>query len=114
MKKSKIFYGWYIVAASLVLIILDGLLLYSFGVFLPSLNAKFNLTEAMGSSIFALRCFVLAFTLPISGKLVDKYDPRAVIFTGGLICAIGLFLSAFANSTLEIFIYFGVVIGIGD
>jgi len=114
MKKSKIFYGWYIVAASLVLIILDGLLLFSFGVFLPSLNAKFNLTEAMGSSIFALRCFVLAFTLPISGKLVDKYDPRAVIFTGGLICVIGLFLSAFANSTLEIFIYFGVVIGIGD
>ncbi len=114
MQKSGIFYGWYIVAAGLVLIILDGLLLYSFGVFLPGINSKFNLSEASGASIFALRCFVLAFSLPLSGKLVDKYDPRKVIFSGGLICVLGMFLSAFADTTLEFFISFGVIIGFGD
>ncbi len=114
MKKSGIFYGWYIVAAGLVLIILDGLLLYSFGVFLPSINSKFNLSEATGASIFALRSFVLAFSLPMSGKLVDKYDPRIVIFSGGLVCVLGMFLSAFADTTLEFFISFGVIIGLGD
>jgi MFS family permease len=114
MQQPKIFYGWYIVAACLVLIILDGLLLYSFGVLLPSINSKFNLTEASGASIFALRSFVLAFSLPVSGKLVDKYDPRLVIFSGGLICVLGMFLSAFANTPLEFFIFFGVIIGLGD
>ena len=78
MTKNNIFYGWYIVGASLILIILDGLLLYSFGIFLPSLNDKFSLSEAGGSSIYALRSFVLAFSLAISGRLVDKYDPRII------------------------------------
>lgn len=114
MAKNNIFYGWYIVGASLILIILDGLLLYSFGIFLPSLNDKFSLSEAGGSSIYALRSFVLAFSLAISGRLVDKYDPRIIIFSGGLICAVGLLLSGFADTKLELFLYFGVLIGIGD
>lgn len=114
MAKNKIFYGWYIVGASLILIILDGLLLYSFGIFLPGLNEKFSLSEAGGSSIYALRSFVLAFSLAISGRLVDKYDPRIIIFSGGFICAIGLLLSGLADTKIELFLYFGVLIGIGD
>ena len=114
MAKNNIFYGWYIVGASLILIILDGLLLYSFGIFLPSLNDKFSLSEAGGSSIYALRSVVLAFSLAISGRLVDKDDPRIIIFSGCLICAVGLLLSGFADTKLELFLYFGVLIGIGD
>ncbi|NIP38541.1 MAG: OFA family MFS transporter [Candidatus Dadabacteria bacterium] len=114
MAKNKLFYGWYIVAASLILIILDGLLLYSFGIFLPGLNDKFGLSEAGGSSVYALRSFVLAFSLAISGRLVDKYDPRIIIFSGGLICAIALLLCGFAETKFELFLYFGVLIGIGD
>ncbi|HSG30722.1 MAG TPA: MFS transporter [Thermodesulfobacteriota bacterium] len=114
MANNNLFYGWYIVAASLILIVLDGLLLYSFGIFLPGLNDKFGLSEAGGSSIYALRSFVLAFSLAISGRLVDKYDPRIIIFSGGLICAIGLLLCGFAETKFELFLYFGVLIGIGD
>ncbi|NIP29562.1 MAG: MFS transporter [Candidatus Dadabacteria bacterium] len=114
MANDRLFYGWYIVAASLILIILDGLLLYSFGIFLPGLNDKFGLSEAAGSSIYALRSFVLAFSLTISGRLVDKYDPRIIIFSGGMLCAIALLLCGIADTKFEIFLYFGVLIGIGD
>ena len=109
-----IFYGWYIVAASLVLIIMDGLLLYSFGVFLPYLNEEFGFSRAIGSSIFSLRSVVLAFSLTLAGRLVDKYDPRAVIISGGIITAIGMLLSGFADKGWELYVSYGFLIGLGD
>jgi len=112
--KSKIYYGWYIVAACLVLTILDGMLLYSFGIFQPYINDDFGLSRAAGSSIFSLRSFVLAFSLAISGRLVDKYDPRAVIFIGGVIAALGIFLTGLATKTWELYLYYGFLVGLGD
>jgi OFA family oxalate/formate antiporter-like MFS transporter len=114
MPGNKIFYGWYIVAASLILIILDGLLLYSFGVFLPFLNEEFGFSRAMGSSVFSLRSFVLAFSLTLAGRLVDKYDPRAVVFGGGVICVLGVFLSGLATEGWHLYVTYGFIIGLGD
>jgi OFA family oxalate/formate antiporter-like MFS transporter len=111
---KKIFYGWYIVGASLILIIMDGLLLYSFGVFLPYLNQEFDFSRAIGSSIFSLRSFVLAFSLTLAGKLVDKYDPRKVVLAGGAIAALGVLLSGFATKGWQLYLTYGLLIGLGD
>ncbi len=114
MQERKTFYGWYIVAASLFLIMLDGMLLYSFGVFLPYLNDDFGMSRGVGSSLFSFRSLVLAFSLTLAGKLVDKYDPRAVIFGGGLITAFGMFMSGYATTVWELYLYYGFVVGLGD
>jgi len=111
---KKIFYGWYIVAASLLIIILDGLLLYSFGVFLPYLNEDFGLSRAAGSSLFSFRSLIQAPAFVLAGRMIDRFDPRAVIFGGGLIAAIGMFLSGIAQTTWELYISYGFFIGLGD
>ena len=111
---KKIFYGWYIVAASLVIIILDGLLLYSFGVFLPYLNKDFGLTTAAGSSLFSFRSLVQAPCFILAGRLIDKFDPRAVIFGGGAIAAAGMIFSGLAVTTWQLYISYGFFVGLGD
>lgn len=111
---KKIFYGWYIVGASLVIIILDGLLLYSFGVFLPYLNEDFGLSRAEGSSLFSFRSLVQAPGFILAGRLIDKFDPRAVIFGGGLIAALGMFFSGIATTSWELYISYGCLVGFGD
>ncbi|MGH7849213.1 MAG: MFS transporter [Thermodesulfobacteriota bacterium] len=111
---KKIFYGWYIVAASLFIIILDGLLLYSFGVFLPYLNEDFGLTRAAGSSLFSFRSLVQAPAFILAGRLIDKFDPRAVILGGGLIAALGMFMSGVAETTWQLYISYGFFVGLGD
>ncbi|MGH7884595.1 MAG: MFS transporter [Thermodesulfobacteriota bacterium] len=110
----KLFYGWYIVIAGLFLIILDGLLLYSFGIFLPYLIKGFSLSTAAGASLFSVRCFVLAFSIMFAGRLIDKHNPMYVTFFGGLIAALGLFLSAYAKELWQLYITYSVMIGIGD
>ena len=111
---KKIYYGWYIVAASLFIIILDGLLLYSFGVFLPYINDEFGLTRAEGSSLFSFRSLILAPGFIIAGRLIDKYDPRIVIFSGGAIAATGMILSGFAQNTWQLILFYSVFVGLGD
>lgn len=111
---KKIFYGWYIVAASLLIIILDGLLLYSFGVFLPYLNEDFGLSRAAGSSLFSFRSLVQAPAFILAGRMIDKFDPRAVIFGGGLIAAAGMFFSGVAETTWQLYVSYGFFVGLGD
>ena len=110
----RLFYGWYIVVAGFFLIILDGLLLYSFGIFLPYLIDSFSISAATGSSLFSLRCLVLAFSIAFAGRMIDKHNPRYVTFFGGLIAALGLFLSAFATELWQLYITYSIMIGLGD
>ncbi|MFI5322913.1 MAG: MFS transporter [Thermodesulfobacteriota bacterium] len=114
MSRNKIFYGWYIVAASLILIILDGLLLYSFGVFLPYLNKDFGLSRAAGSSLFSFRSLIQAPCFILAGRLIDKFDPRAVIFGGGAIAAAGMLFAGIAHTTWQLYISYGFFVGLGD
>jgi len=111
---KKIYYGWYIVAGALLIIILDGLLLYSFGVFLPYINEEFGLSRAEGSSLFSFRSLILAPGFIIAGRLIDKYDPRIVIFCGGSIAALGMILSGFATTVWQLILFYSVFVGIGD
>ncbi|MEM7009459.1 MAG: MFS transporter [Thermodesulfobacteriota bacterium] len=111
---KKIYYGWYIVAASLLIIILDGLLLYSFGVFLPYINDEFGFTRTEGSALFSFRSIIAAPGFIIAGRLIDKYDPRVVIFGGGLLAAVGMILSGFAQNTWQLILFYSVFVGLGD
>lgn len=111
---KKIYYGWYIVAASLLIIILDGLLLYSFGVFLPFINDEFGLTRTEGSALFSFRAIIAAPGFIIAGRLIDKYDPRIVIFGGGSLAALGMVLSGFAENTWQLILFYSVFVGLGD
>ena len=114
MKKNKLFYGWIIVFSAIALVFLDGLLLYSFGVLLPSIQEKFEMTKASVNSIFAIRCIVFAFSMILFGKLIDKHRPEKVIFFGGLITVFGLLLTAYSDTKFSLFLNYGVLTGIGD
>ncbi len=110
----NIHYGWIIVVAAFFLIFLDGLLLYTFGVFKPHLSGKIQLSETVVSSIFSLRCVVLAVSMPLAGKLAERYDPKWLIVSGGAIASSGVFLAGYADSVIELYLSYGVLVGLGD
>ena len=114
MLRNRFFYGWVIVIAGHLLITLDGMVLYSFGIFLPYLNEAFGLSNAVGSSFFSLRCVCMAFSFVFAGRLIDTHDARYLTFFGGLIGAFGFLLSAYAETTWELYLTYSVMVGIGD
>jgi len=114
MARNKFFYGWIVVIAAVLLVFLDGLLLYSFGILLPSIQEKYDLTKAVVNSIFSVRCLVFAVSMIVFGRLIDKHKPEKIIFIGGVITALGLLFTAYSDTKITLFLNYAVLPGIGD
>ena len=111
---NRIYYGWFIVAAGLIIISLDGILLYSFGIYVPYLEEKFNSTNLEIDSLITIRNIVFAVSMVVAGRLIDRYNPKYVIFIGGFTAVAGMFLSAFVDHFWELIITYAVLPGIGN
>jgi len=104
---KKVFYGWYIVAASVGL---NFYLTMAFGLgfnvfFLPILK-EFGWSRALTSGAFSLRAVETGVLAPVVGLLVDRWGPRAVILLGVIIGGAGMIMLGFINSLLTFYIAF--------
>ena len=110
---KHIYYGWLIVAISLLnLMTLYGVW-YSYSVFMVTLSGEFGWSRTVASSIFTLFTLVIALTSPLIGFCVDRYGSKKVLACGALILAAGLFLCSKAGSTVSFYIFFGLIAGLG-
>jgi MFS family permease len=113
MFQGRIYYGWFIVAASLLnLTVLYGVW-YSYSVFMVLFTNEFGWSRTGASSIFALFTMVIGVTAPLIGHCVDRFGPKRVLTLGGLILALGLFFSSRASTLVSFYISFGLVTGLG-
>jgi OFA family oxalate/formate antiporter-like MFS transporter len=90
-----------------------GMLLYAWSVFIKPLNAEFGWTRAEIAMAFAICCLVFGLMTFPAGRLSDKYGPRNVVMTGGIILGIGFVLSGFIQSKLQLYITYGLIAGFG-
>ena len=95
----RVFYGWYIVAASVGLnFYLSIVFFQGFQVFfLPILN-EFGWSRAVTSGAFSLRQLESGLLAPFIGFLVDRWGPRKIILTGVVLGAAGMIMMGFINS----------------
>ncbi|XP_078045069.1 monocarboxylic acid transporter silnoon isoform X1 [Augochlora pura] len=107
-------YGWVIVFGAFFVQFWVAGLVKSYGVLYVEVMETFkDSSAAVASWIPAiLSCLCLALA-PVTSILCQKYSCRAVVFIGGLFCALGLTLSYFATSLIHLFFTFGVLTGIG-
>jgi len=111
---KNIYYGWLIVAAGLLIISLDGLLLYSFGIYMPYLKESFDSTHLQSSLLFSIRNIVFAFSMIIAGRLIDRFNPKWVIFIGGFTAVAGIFLTTYATDMWQLILTYSILPGIGN
>lgn len=90
-----------------------GLLLYAFSVFIKPLRAEFNWTAAEVSLAYAICCLIFGLMTFPAGRLSDKIGPRTVVLIGGIILAVGFFLTSTITSKIQLYIYYGVIAGFG-
>ena len=113
VRKPKFFYGYTVVIAGFLILVLMYGTLYSFGVFFAPLLTEFGWTRAITSGAYSL-CFLLSGVVAIAaGRLNDKFGPRAVMSCSGLLLGIGYFLMAKIATIWELYLCYGVIVGVG-
>ena len=88
--------------------------LYAWSVFVLPLEQEFKWSRADTSWVFtiAIVCFALSFV--VAGRLQDLKGPRICAFIGGVLVSAGFMLCSLTNSLTSLYIYFGVIVGIGN
>lgn len=112
-RNPKFFYGYVIVAAAFVMLMVMGGTYYSFGVFFSPLLVEFGWTRAMTSGAFSL-CIMLEGVLGIvMGRATDRWGPRIVITLCGFFLGLGYLLMSQISTLWHFYLLYGVIIGIG-
>ena len=110
---QRIYYGWYVVCAAFVVMLVGFASAYSFSAFFPSLQAEFAATRAEVSLVFSIGGSLYFFLGALSGPLADRYGPRWICVFGLLVLGAGLTAAAYAGGLAMVYLGFGLGIGIG-
>lgn len=107
---GRLFFGWYIVAASGGIQLLSGLLwMQCYGAYVVLLQAEFGWSKALVAGAFALTRIESGILGPLQGWLADRYGPKAVLQVGMLIFALGFLLFSQIDSLLGFYLTFALI-----
>ena len=99
IRKPKIFYGWYIVAAAAAINVYGaGVWFYGFPIFYKALLDEFGWSAAAGAAIIALSRLEGGIEGPIIGWAVDKFGPRKMAVLGAVITGFGFMAMSSVDS----------------
>ncbi len=107
------FYGWIIVAGSVVALGLTYSVWYSFSVFYVALLAEFEWSRAASAGIFSLFVVVTGFSGVGAGILADRFGPGRVVAAGGVILAAGLMVCSLVTELWQFYLFYGLLAGAG-
>ena len=98
-RKKKIFYGWWIVAAAIVLnFFVGGTFVYGFTVFFNPIRNTFGWGAAVTSVAFTLQRLESGFLEAAAGFLVDRVGPRKLMLGGWGAVGLGFLMMSRVNS----------------
>jgi MFS family permease len=107
------FYGYFIVTAAFLIMLVMYSLFYSFGVFFKPMLNEFGWSRAMTSGAFSLSSTMLGLLAIVMGGLTDKFGPRVVLTFCGFLSGLGYFLMSGVSAAWQLYLFFGVIVGAG-
>lgn len=112
-RSSGLFYGYIIVAVSALILAISLGTRSAFGIFFKPMLNDFGWTRAMTSGAFSLSIIVEGIVGIFMGGLNDKFGPRVVLMICGVLAGVGYFLMSGISSLWQLYLFYGVIIGIG-
>ncbi len=98
-KAPRVFYGWYIVAASVVIILYTGgIVHFGFTAVFEPIAEEFGWSYAQISLASSLRGLEQGLLAPLVGFLVDRWGPRKLIFGGSVFICLGFIVLSNVSS----------------
>lgn len=113
MGERRFFYGWIVLAAAATIICVGMGALFSLGVFLKPIEESMKWSRSGISIIALLNWIAMGIGSFLWGTLSDRVGTRAVVIAGGSLLGAGLVLSSVVSSLGQLYVTFGVMVGLG-
>jgi MFS family permease len=111
--KKRIFFGWYMVAASVAVnTIFSAAYFQGFGVLIIPIERSFGWDRWVISAAMSLRQLESGIVSPAVGFLLDRFSARKLIFWSAVIAGAGFIGLGFTTGIVAFFLFF-VVISLG-
>src|SRR5258708_2121281 len=108
----KIFYGWIIVGAGIVITCVGMGTMMSLGVFLEPISQAMGWSRAGISIAGTFNFLAMGIGAFLWGALSDRIGTRVVVMCGGLVLALGLAAASQATTLIGFQILFGLSVGL--
>jgi MFS family permease len=112
-QSGKIFYGWIVLGAAFLIIMIGIGTMFSSGVFLIPLQEEFGWSRSEISLASFLNWITFGLFSFLCGTLSDRVGPRRVVIFGGVLLGLGLILSGLTRQLWHLYLTFGLLGGIG-
>ena len=109
----RVFYGWYVLAASFVILFLNTGGRSIIGLMVKPMANEFGWSRAAISSAVFLNMAVFSVATIVAGRLYDRYGPKWVIAGSTLLFSAGYALMATMDSMWQFLAYYGVLSAAG-
>jgi len=110
---DKLFYGWVVVLASFVIILIVLGTRLSFGVFFKSLASDFGLNRAETSGINSAHMLLSCLFAIVSGWGVDKFGPKILVALMGFFIGLSLILTSQTHSLWQLLVVYSFLFAVG-
>ena len=107
------FYGWLILAGSLVSLGLTYSVMYSFSVFYVALLEEFGWGRGEAAGVYSVFMIVTGVGALGAGVLSDRFGPGRVIAGGGILLALGLLICSRLTELWQFYLAYGVLVSLG-
>lgn len=92
--KERFYYGWVVLAACLIIVMIGYGIRFSFGVFFKSLEQDFGLTRALTSGVFSVYMLLGGVFAILGGWAADRYGAKIVGILMGFFISLSLSLTS--------------------
>jgi MFS family permease len=112
-ERPRLFYGYILVATAFVIQILVWGIYNSYGVFFNPLLDDFGWPRATISGAASLSQITIGFGAIVLGNMNDRFGPRILVVFCGISAGLGYFLMSQINSIWQLYLFHGLIVGIG-
>lgn len=107
-----VFYGYYIIAAFVLILAFIHGLHASYGIFFNSLLEEFQSTRAAISGAHSIGFLIGGFAAIILGRLSDRIGPRIILTFAGIVTGLGYFMMSQMTSLWQLYLFYGLIVNI--
>src|ERR1700680_3287611 len=112
-RNSRIFYGWFVVAAAFAVTFVGFGCAYTFSAFVEPLQRGFGGLRGSVSLVFSLAGFLYFGLGIVSGPLADRFGSRRLAVAGMVLTGLGLAAASAARNLTAVYAAYGMGVGLG-